>query len=358
MYKVTLIGAGERGEAYCNALRERNDIQFCTVCDVNERAEKAAHIYGFRNIEKDYRKAISESRPDIVIVTVPAFLHCDVSIYALKNGANVLCEKPLDLSLKKCFELKNVIDMTGKHVAIGLQYHNIKIQRAVKHLFNNRLIGNDVVINYIDLREIRTKIAMRDAKTGNGGPLVDMTCHFVDLMRWFTGSDPDSVYSQWKTYSYGKADNKDIMLIAPDTGLLTITYESGDILNVNLCWGLPHKSGGYETFFGYGPKGYFKPVSYNSQEDLVIIGENEEKKVIKISVEEASELINPQSTVLNNLIMAIEGKGIYYSTINDGIISLATSLAALKSSITGRSVTIKEILEQMPSVEEILKGGE
>ena len=122
-YKLTVIGAGDRGNCYMNMLRQHYDdiLEWDTVCDILPgRMDKAYADYGFKNKETQWEKAIRESSPDIVIIAAPAYYHCDMAMFALRCGCHVLCEKPMDLSLGKCFALKECAEQTGKVLAVGM----------------------------------------------------------------------------------------------------------------------------------------------------------------------------------------------------------------------------------------------
>lgn len=109
MYKVTVIGAGDRGTTYMKVLAKQNNVKLCGVCDILEnRTKKSLADFGFENGYSDYKEAIASTKPDIVIVTVPAYLHYDISKYAMENGANVLSEKPFDLFLKNALSFKKL----------------------------------------------------------------------------------------------------------------------------------------------------------------------------------------------------------------------------------------------------------
>jgi len=147
MYKVTVIGAGDRGGAYMNALRELGGgVEFASVCDIlADRQEKAFSEYGFKYQSADWKEAILNGKPDIVVIATPAYFHCDMAKFAMENGAHVMTEKPFDLSLEKCFELKEVSEKTGKKLAIGLQYRNTKYNRTLKNAFERNLLGRPYI---------------------------------------------------------------------------------------------------------------------------------------------------------------------------------------------------------------------
>lgn len=74
------------------------------VCDIKgDRANAAGKKYNAK-VYTDYKKMITELKPDIVHVYVPHYLHPFISKFALENGVNVLCEKPMAINLQDGIE--------------------------------------------------------------------------------------------------------------------------------------------------------------------------------------------------------------------------------------------------------------
>jgi len=212
-YRLTVIGAGDRGNTYMRMIQEyyNDSVEWDTVCDLQpERMDAAAEAFGFKTKEISWEKAILGSRPDIVIVATPAYFHCDMAMFAMRCGAHVLCEKPMDLSLSKCFALKECRAQTGKVLALGMQYRNGSWFRALQRAMEQGVFGENLMIHWADIREVRPKLAMHDAVYGNGGPLVDMACHLFDLMRLYYKADPVRVNCLWR----GNAGNRPRWLIS------------------------------------------------------------------------------------------------------------------------------------------------
>ncbi|MCL1793366.1 MAG: Gfo/Idh/MocA family oxidoreductase [Oscillospiraceae bacterium] len=352
-YKITVIGAGDRGSCYMSMLKKyhENDVEFLGICDLlPDRLEKAFETYGFVSKHADWKEAIRSTKPDIALIAVPAYFHCDMASYAMDNGCHVLTEKPFDLDLKKCFALKEKKEKTGKSLAIGLQYRNIRQYRATKHMIDKKALGKNMIITYTDLREIRPKIAMHDARHGNGGPMVDMACHLFDLMRWFYKSDPKTASAKWYINAAGREELKSIEFKAPDSCVMAIEYESGDMGEITMNWGLPPGTGGEFLSGASGSAGY---VVKAGGEVTVQSG----TQTITVSAEPSDEqdLANAELAVYDHLISEIEGRGKVQSSFDEGILSLATSMAAIKSGTLGRPVTIAEILEEKPTIEQCMK---
>ena len=352
-YKITVIGAGDRGGCYMSMLQKYrgNEVEFLSVCDILEdRLTKAYETYGFKSKFTDWKEAVTAGGPDIVVIAAPAYFHCDMAAFAMENGCHVLTEKPFDLDLGKCFELKKTQEKTGKRLAIGLQYRNGRNHRALKHMMDKRIIGKNVIMTYTDVRENRPKLAMHDARYGNGGPLVDMACHLFDLMRWFYNSDPKSATAKWHISGADKKELSSVEFKAPDTCVMMIEYESGDLGSITMNWGLPSKTGGQFLSHAVGSEGYV-----TGQGAEITVQSGAEKITVGTLPEDEQDLINAELAVYDHLIAEIEGKGKVQASFDEGILSLATSMAAIKSGVLGRAVNIKEILDEKPTIEQCMK---
>ena len=351
-YTVTVIGAGDRGGCYMSMLKKyhENDVEFLGVCDILEdRLNKAYETYGFKSKHTDWKEAITATKPDIVIIAAPAYFHCDMASFAMDNDCHVLTEKPFDLDLKKCFDLKEKQEETGKRIAIGLQYRNGKNHRAMKRMMDKGIIGKNVIMTYVDVRENRPKIAMHDARYGNGGPMVDMACHLFDLMRWFYKSNPKTAVAKWSVSAENREELKSIEFKAPDTCVMLIEYESGDMGSITMNWGLPSRTGGMAPSSVVGSEGFV-----SEQGGTVTVQSGGEKIAITTEPEDEQDLINAELAVYDHLIAEIEGRGEVQAAFDEGIYSLATSMAAIKSGVLGRPVTIQEILDEKPTIEQCM----
>src|SRR4051812_8515798 len=101
--RVAIVGLG-MGTAHAQGYLQVPECELVAVADTNpERLNrvimpngKETYIdrLGASNCYADYKKMLKEVKPDLVSVALPNFLHAPVTIYALKSGAHVLCEKP------------------------------------------------------------------------------------------------------------------------------------------------------------------------------------------------------------------------------------------------------------------------
>jgi len=361
-YKLTVIGAGDRGNTYMRMIKEYFDelFEWDTVCDILPgRMDEAAEAFGFKHKQAAWEKAILESRPDVVVVATPAYFHCDMAMFAMRCGAHVLTEKPMDLSLSKCFALKECRAQTGKVLAVGMQYRNGPWFRALQRAMEQGVFGENLMIHWADIREVRPKPAMHDAVYGNGGPLVDMACHLLDLMRLYYKSDPVRVNCQWRGNAVGRPEIAGIATKAPDACVMTVEYENGALGEIMMNWGLPRGVNASSLMCTItGSQGLFETQAVPNEAPVEVLTEDWEIVEFNPLPEDEEDLIHEERAVMRHFLAEIEGTGKAQVSEDHGIVCLAASLAALRSGALGRPVTLEEIYRLRPTVAECMAAKE
>src|SRR3989442_3711485 len=106
--RVGIIGCGGISHAHVrgwNAIP--NKARVVAVADVSERsAETVSGLVGGARIFKDYRDLLASGEVDAVDVCLPHHLHRDAIVAAARAGKNVMCEKPLCLTLAESEEIR------------------------------------------------------------------------------------------------------------------------------------------------------------------------------------------------------------------------------------------------------------
>jgi myo-inositol 2-dehydrogenase/D-chiro-inositol 1-dehydrogenase len=90
------------------------------------------------------------------------------------------------------------------------------------------------------VREIRPKREMHDAHI-NGGPVIDMAVHLIDLWTFIFDSKPESVSAQGMRLAKGRPEISHIDEVAIDTATVVVKFESDDVGTFVVTWGLPPK---------------------------------------------------------------------------------------------------------------------
>src|SRR4026209_1482303 len=102
--QFAIIGCGRIGQRHAGHIQHSGKL--AAVCDIDAiKVEELGKKYN-ANIYTSIDELLGvEKDLDVVAVCTPNGLHAEHSIKALKAGINVLCEKPMALSIKECGEM-------------------------------------------------------------------------------------------------------------------------------------------------------------------------------------------------------------------------------------------------------------
>lgn len=192
-YRVLLLGAGFWGKRWIKLLKENERTECAGIACAEGEKEGVAELSGIsrEQIFSDYREAIRRTEADIMVNVLPAELHFDADRLALEKGLHIIAEKPL---VKNIQEARILLDIAGKYpeqrFMVSQNYrwrpHNVTIKKALEEGRIGTLEA--VTFNFRrreDLQGYRKFLEM---------PLInDMCIHHFDLLRFFCGSDCESI---------------------------------------------------------------------------------------------------------------------------------------------------------------------
>jgi UDP-N-acetyl-2-amino-2-deoxyglucuronate dehydrogenase len=139
-----------------------------------------------RHIDKLKRQG---DKIDYISVCTPNYLHDSHIRFALKQGADVICEKPLVLNPWNIASLKELEKESGKKVYNILQ---LRLHPAIIELKQKIQSGPpkiyDVDLTYITSRGHWYYTSWKGDKTKSGGIATNIGIHFYDMLTWIFGS--------------------------------------------------------------------------------------------------------------------------------------------------------------------------
>jgi len=189
--RLLVVGAGSIGERHARCFL-RAGVKSVSVCETRE--ERRALLKERYPLDQLYASLddVPLERFQAVVVCVPANLHVDVSLRALKAGCHVLCEKPLALSTDDADRLVQAITKTNRVTATAYVYRSIPAARRLHELLVGGRIGTVRHIvavcgqEFPRYRPDYRDIYYRSHATG-GGALHDALSHIVNYVQWCVG---------------------------------------------------------------------------------------------------------------------------------------------------------------------------
>ena len=133
---------------------------------------------------------------DVVYVVTPNALHAEHTIKAAKAGKHVLCEKPMEVSARKCQEMIKACKKAGRKLAIGYRCQFEPHNRECMRLAREKVFGNLKIVEAgfgfrigDPAKFPHIKWRLEKAMAG-GGALMDVGIYALQATRFITGEEP------------------------------------------------------------------------------------------------------------------------------------------------------------------------
>lgn len=141
-----------------------------------------------RHIEKR-RRHNGENRIHYVSICSPNYLHDAHCRFAMRIGADAICEKPLVLNPWNIDALKELEDDSGRRIftVLQLRVHPSLIQLRDKLLAKPKSEKHDVCLTYITSRGPWYLVSWKGQMDRSGGLATNIGIHFFDLLMWMFG---------------------------------------------------------------------------------------------------------------------------------------------------------------------------
>lgn len=210
--KVVLVGTGVRGNSFWGKrlVQQYPDVlEFVGLCDVNPgRLEYAKNFIGVNcPTFTHFETMISQTKPDLVIVTTKDSTHHEFIIKGMEMGCDVLTEKPLTIDEFKCQAILDAERRTNRKLIVGFNYRWSPYMTKIKELLANNSIGQVTSVdfhwylnNYHGASYFRRWHGQRES---SGSLWVHKATHHFDLLNWWLDSDPEEVFAYGSLDHYG-----------------------------------------------------------------------------------------------------------------------------------------------------------
>jgi len=301
------------------ALEKGKDARMVAFCDVKEEAAgKAAGEYGGKAYSS-FDSMLAKERIDALWVCIPPSAHDGEEIKAADRGIHLYVEKPVSLNLSRAKEVARAIRKAGVISAVGYQIRYCPHIDQAKKLLRGRRANMVMARYFCDMRG--RGAGWWPKMSISGGQLVEQATHAIDLMRYL-GGDIRRVFAMCALREAAAVKGWDV----PDHSAALVDFAGGAIGSVQ-------SSASFSVGWESGVRIIGTDFSMDCTFESLTLTDGDGRQEFK-SDEDAIALAHK---AFLRSVAAGKHQGIR-SRYDDGVKTLAVTLAMNESAATGRAV--------------------
>lgn len=208
--KFAIAGCGNICERHAENIAKEGILK--SVCDIEfPKAKSFAAKYGAVPYHSLEDMLEVESELDVVTICTPNGLHATQAVYCLNRDLNVLCEKPLCLSVEDGYAMIAAEKKSKGKLFIVKQNRFNQSVLKLKSLLDKNILGKiySFQVNGFWNRPVEYYAnSWKGSRALDGGILFTQFSHFIDLLYWLLG-DVSEVMAIAANYHHPKIEIED-----------------------------------------------------------------------------------------------------------------------------------------------------
>jgi len=222
--RIGVIGCGGRAGSHLQALGGREDCEIAAVADVAEAAARRAGERLGVPWHTDHRELLARDL-DAAVICVPVFAHGQVELDVIARGLPFLVDKPVARDLATARRVLAALRAAGLWACVGYQLRYAAGVRRARAFVRERTVA--LVDGHYWCGTGRGGSWHNDWEK-SGGQLVEQATHTVDLMRHLAG-EVEEVYAQ-------QAHRILTGITSPDAYTVSLRFASGALGSLSSSW--------------------------------------------------------------------------------------------------------------------------
>ncbi|MDZ7823954.1 MAG: Gfo/Idh/MocA family oxidoreductase [Ahrensia sp.] len=245
--RYAVIGAGMMGQEHIRNISLLDDTAVAVIVEPNDQmAVLATNVAVTHGLPAPKRlKDIAEllhaheiNAIDALLVASPNDLHFGMMQKLLETNLPILLEKPVATDVDQAWALVAQAQRRAAPIWVAMEYRYIPPVARIIEEVRNGTVGEAKIISIVEHRfPFLQKVGdWNRFSARTGGTMVEKCCHFFDLMRLITASEPTRVFGSGGC-DFNHQDERydgmkpDIL----DNALVIVDFENGMRASLDLC---------------------------------------------------------------------------------------------------------------------------
>lgn len=177
--QFAVIGYGGQGSWHTKQIMASDVAELVGVYDINPGKAELAQKNGI-HAYSSFEDFLTDKSAENVVIAVPNNFHKELVIRSLKAGKNVICEKPVSLSVAEFDQMTETANKSGKLFTVHQNRRWDADFLAIKNTVESGEIGELINIESRIHGSRGIPSDWRCTKTQGGGMILDWGVHLID----------------------------------------------------------------------------------------------------------------------------------------------------------------------------------
>ena len=326
-----LIGASTIAREWIvDAIRSQSDNEIVAVMSADSARGKAfAEANRIAASYASVEALLADPKVDAVYISTTNELHKAQTLAAAAAGKHVLCEKPLALTLEDALEMVAACDKAG--VVVGTNHHlrNAASHRKIRDLVQSGAVGKPLYARVFHAVYLPPHLQgwRLNKPSAGAGVMLDITVHDADTLRFILGSEPVEAVALSQQAGMAEGGLEDGVMAA-------VRFDNGTVAQLHDAFTVKFAGTGLEI---HGSEGSILGRDVMTQRPIGRVTLRNAQGETDVALDHE----NLYARVLRAFVGAVRGEGAPSATGEDGVRSLATALAVLEATRTGRRTAVR-----------------
>lgn len=194
--RVAVLGAGGNGTAKIKVLKTCPEVDSIIVMDVHEQRVRAVGDELGVEVTTDLDRALGDPAVKLVFISASNDAHRALTVAAIEAGKAVLCEKPMANTLDDARGMVEAAERRDAYLEIGFELRHSKLYMKIQEWIEKGLLGDVLNTHCLFVSSAYwPKGTWRLDPVTCGSMFGEKLSHYVDLPRWWIGSEVTDVHA-------------------------------------------------------------------------------------------------------------------------------------------------------------------
>ncbi len=217
--RLGVIGAGNYVTSKLLPQFKAAGVEFKAIASASgTSARDAGKKFAFAQAVSGADEVLADNDTNLIVIGTRHDSHAELAVRALRTNRHVFVEKPLALNDAELDEVLQAAAQSEGQLMVGFNRRFSPLAREAQEFFVGRS-GPISILYRVNAGRIPKTHWIQDAREG-GGRIVGEVCHFVDLMQFWTGSPPVSVFAE-------AVEAKNQQVVETDSIFITLRFADG-----------------------------------------------------------------------------------------------------------------------------------